>query len=171
MSRTYTYPTIALRGDYFRAATGVILCAVPLAVGVDNPVTAAVLAGIAALFATFGVRTLLRNLRQVEVSEHGIRVVGPGGKDIAWSELSGLSVAYFSTWRSRGNGWMELRLDGAGNRLRLESNLEGFETVARHAAAEAASRGIEMNDATLRNLSTLGAAVTPMSTRTAGFTR
>ena len=164
----YSYPANALRGDYFRAVTGVAVCAAPLVVGIDNRVTMAVLLTIAALFALFGVRTLLRNLRQVEVSDRGIRTVGPGGKGIAWSELTGLSVAYFSTWRSRGNGWMELRLDGAGNRLRLESSLDGFEDLARLAATKAASRGIQLNEATVRNLDALGARVVPMSTRPAG---
>ena len=160
MSQMYSYPANALRGDYFRAVTGVAVCAAPLVVGIDNRVTMAVLLTIAALFALFGVRTLLRNLRQVEVSDRGIRTVGPGGKGIAWSELTGLSVAYFSTWRSRGNGWMELRLDGGYLDKRLP--------VIVLAATKAASRGIQLNEATVRNLDALGARVVPMSTRPAG---
>lgn len=171
MNRRFFYPVIALRGDYVRAVTGVVLCSVPLAVGVDNVVTMTVLLAIAAVFALFGLRTLMRNLRQIEISEEGIRVVGPGGRGFAWSELTGLSLAYFSTWRSRGNGWMELRLDGGGHRLRVESNLDGFETVARRAAAEASTRGIEMNDATLRNLNALGASAAPISMEATGFGR
>jgi hypothetical protein len=162
MTGRFFYPKNALRGDYLRAVTGIVLCLVPVIVGIDNAITSSVLSAIAAIFALFGVRTFLRNVCPLEVSDEGIRVVGPGGRGFTWSELSGLSLVYFSTWRSRDNGWMELRLEGGGNRLRMESSLEGFEKVACRAATEASSRGISMTETTRRNLNALGApAVLP----------
>src|SRR5205823_5116471 len=75
---------------------------------------------------------------------------------IRWDELDRMRLAYYSTRRDRRSGWMQLDL-GAGNaRVRLDSRIEGFDQVVRHAAEVAVARGIALNDATVSNLKALG---------------
>jgi hypothetical protein len=67
-----------------------------------------------------------------------------------------MRLAYYSTRRDRRSGWMQLDLGAGGQRLRLDSRIDGFDRVVHHAAMVAAARCLELNEATAANLQALG---------------
>jgi len=159
----YRYPGSAMVGDYLRAAaglvpTGALLVSVPV-----DPVAGVVLGGLAALFGAFGIRTVLRHGTRIEVSETGLRTFGLRRATIAWAALDRVRLAYYSTRRDRRAGWMQLDLGAGPVRLRLDSRLDGFDQLARHAVVAAMARGIELNEATAANLQALGIRLPEMA--------
>jgi len=161
----YRYPASAMVGDYLRAAaglvpTGALLVAVPL-----DPVAAVVLGGLAALFGTFGLRTVLRHGTGIEVSETGLHAFGLRRTTIAWAALDRVRLAYYSTRRDRRAGWMQLDLRAGRARLRLDSRLDGFEQLVHQAVIAATARGIELNEATAANIQALGIRLPEMAER------
>ena len=157
--KVYGYPFDAVRADYARAGLGLGLCGLPLAT-TDLPLAIAViLAAVAVLFALYGLRTAAQQSMSLTVTDDAIESSGWRRVRLAWEELSGVSLAYFSTRREGGNGWMQLRLAGCGGTLRLESTLDGFGAVARTAIRAAAANGLELDRTTAANLRLLGLAV------------
>jgi hypothetical protein len=152
------YPAGAMLADYLRAAGGVVPCAAILATMRLGTVAAAVLAGIGVLFFVFGIRTALRHATRVELDEAGIRVSGPLAAAIAWSELDRLKLAYYSTRRDRGAGWLQLELRAGRSALRFDSRIDGFTLLVERAARVAAARGLPLDRATAANLRALDAA-------------
>ena len=117
---------------------------------------AVVLGGFAAIFAVFGLRTALRHGTSLEMTGTELRARGPWHSTIEWAKLDRMRLAYYSVRRDRRSGWMQLDLGGGGARLRLDSRIDGFDQVVRHAAIVAAARGLELNEATAANLQALG---------------
>ena len=154
----HRYPPGALARDYVRAAAGLILTAIPIVFAQPIPIIQYVLGAIAALFAFFGIRTLLRQLTRVELSEAGIRTAGPLGAAIAWDELEDVELRYYSTRRDQQRGWLQLKLKSARSRLAFDSSLSEFVIVARRAIAEAQARGHALGPSTISNLEMIGAA-------------
>jgi hypothetical protein len=152
----HAYPTSALAGDYVRAAAGLALVGAPLtAVPLNGAVAGALGIGVA-LFAGFGLRTLYRHVRPIDLSSEALSVGGPFAVRLPWSELSSVRLAYYATRRDRRDGWMQLRL-GAGRRhVTLDSRIEGFEAIARHAALAARRRSLPISAATSTNFAALG---------------
>ena len=150
------YPGSAMLGDYLRAAAVVPLTRTVARIAMVGVSPAAVLAGAAALFLCFGVRTALRHATRVELSEAILHAAGPLARSIAWSELDGIKLAYYSTRRDRGSGWMELELRAGRSALRLDSRIEGFARLVERAARAAIARGLPLDAATAANLRSLG---------------
>ncbi len=152
----HAYPASAMAGDYLRAAaglvpTGILLSSVPLAT-----VSGVVLASLAAIFALFAARTVLRHRCLIEMSETELRASGLWPRSIAWTALDRFKLGYYSTRRDRRAGWMQLELGVRGTRLRLDSRIGGFDAVVRRAASTAFARGLELSPTTLANLQALG---------------
>ena len=120
------------------------------------PIIQYVLGAIAALFAFFGIRTLLRQLTRVELTETGVRTAGPLGNAIAWDELKSVELRYYSTRRDQERGWLQLKLRSARARLAFDSSLTDFVVLARRAVAEAQTRGQALGPSTLSNLEMIG---------------
>ncbi len=152
----HRYTAAALTPDYVRACAGILLTAGPLAVVNPLPTLAYVLGALALLFVLFAARTAIRHMTTIRLTSVGIQALGPFGVAIEWSELSKMELRYFSTRRNRSKGWMQLRLRGGRVGLRLDSNVEAFESVAARAAEEARSRGVALDDSTRANLTGLG---------------
>lgn len=157
---SHAYPSAALFGDYARAAAGffplaALLLFVPLA-----PAAAVLLGLFAAVFALFGMRTALRHLTRIEMSETMVEAFGARPKRILWDELERVKLAFYSTERERRRGWMQLDLRARRSTLSLDSRIEGFERVVAMAAESAARRGLWLDPATLANLKSLG--LTPL---------
>lgn len=155
---THRYSTSGLAADYCRAGIGLLATAGPLVFLDLTGGFVYVLAPLAILFGVFAVRTLVRQLTAYEATETGLRVSGPIGFELAWSDVSDVRLRYYSTRRDRGRGWMQLRVSGAGRTVRLDSTLEGFSDIVGRAAEEAACRDIVLGDATLDNMRALGVA-------------
>lgn len=152
------YPPSALLADYLRAAAGLLPIAAILAMARPGIAPAAVLAGLAALFLVFGIRTALRQVTRVDLSDAQVRVSGPRAATIAWPELDRLKLAYYSTRRDRGSGWLQLELRAGHSALRLDSRIDGFDVLVERAARAAAARDLLLDPATAANLRALGIA-------------
>jgi len=153
------YPASAMIGDYLRAAAGLVPVGILFATLPVGTVAAAVLGSFAAIFGAFGLRTALRHGTSVEMTETELRARGLWRSTIHWDELDQMRLAYYSTRRDRRSGWMQLDLGAGGARVRLDSRIEGFDRVVRHAAEIAAARGLALNEATMSNLEALGIAL------------
>ena len=130
----YAYPTSAMLGDYLRAAAGLVPAAAILATTPVGSVAATVLSGLAALFAVFGIRTVLRHGTRFEMTESALRASGPLRSSILWAELDRIKLAYYSTRRDRRDGWMQLELRAGWSSVRLDSRIEGFAELVERAA-------------------------------------
>jgi hypothetical protein len=152
----HRYPQGEVTGDYLRGGLGFAVTAAPL-VFVDLAVWVAVIfAGLALLFGLFLLRTVERQRLVVALEPEAIATAGARSRRITWGGLSDMRLAYYSTRRDRQKGWMTLTLKGEGQRLQLESSLEGFETVVETAAAAALDNGVELDPTTAANLEALG---------------
>lgn len=152
----HVYPASAMIGDYLRAAAGLVPTGAVFATAPVGTVAATLLGGFAAIFALFGVRTVLRHGTRLEMSNTELRAAGIQRRSITWAELDRMKLAYYSTRRDRKAGWMQLELGAGSARLKLDSRIEGFDRLVRRAAEVAEARGLVLNDATLANLEALG---------------
>lgn len=155
-SSRHVYPTSAMIGDYLRAAAGLVPTGAVFVTAPLGAVGATVLGGFAAIFAIFGLRTVLRHGTRLEMSDSALRTHGVWRRTIRWSELDRMRLAYYSTRRDRRSGWMQLELGAGRDRVHLDSRIEGFDRLVRRAAEVAAARGLALSDATLANLEALG---------------
>jgi hypothetical protein len=152
----HAYPSSAMVGDYLRAAAGFVPVAAILATTSVGAVSGTILGGFALLFSVFGIRTALRHGTRVEMTEEGLRASGPLGRAIAWDQLDGLKLAYYSTRRDRRDGWMQLELRAGPSTLRMDSRIDGFNEVVARAARAGEARGLALDPATAANLEALG---------------
>ena len=152
----HNYPRAALVPDYIRAGVGFALTAGPLLLVKPSSVMVYILGCLAALFLVFGLRTYLRQATWLEVAAEGVRAVGPFGAAIPWEELRHVELRFFSTQRSRQDGWMQLRIRGAGKVIRVDSTISEFPSIARTAAFRALERGVELDEHTRANFQSLG---------------
>lgn len=154
----FRYDRKVLTGDYVRAGFGVVLTWGPLLVVEAAPVMGYILGALGGVFAVFGIRTLIRQMTIIEVSEEGIQARGPVGKAVLWDDLNAMKLAYYSTRRDRQRGWMHLTLKGGGGRLGVDSSIDGFETIAEAALDAATRRNLVLSDVTRSNFDALGIA-------------
>lgn len=155
-SSRHIYPAAAMVGDYLRAAAGLVPTGLVFATVPVGAVAATFLGGFAAVFAVFGLRTVLRHGTSLEMTDTELRAHGISNRSIMWSELDRLRLSYYSTRRDRRSGWMQLELGAGGARLNLDSRLDGFDRVVRRAAEAAAARHLVLNESTAANLASLG---------------
>jgi hypothetical protein len=152
----YAYPTSAMIGDYFRAAAGFVPTAAMLAMLPVGSITTVVLGGFAALFAGFGIRTMVRHHTRLEVTGAALHATGLRRASIIWEELDRMNLAYYSTRRDRREGWMQLDLRSGRSRIRLDSRITGFTELVEISVRAAEARGLTLTPATAANLTALG---------------
>ncbi|MHA1570099.1 MAG: hypothetical protein ACTSXZ_11575 [Alphaproteobacteria bacterium] len=167
------YPWPALRADYLRAGIGLALTGAPLFAVPDGTVVSVILGALVLLFLALGLRTGLRHASRFESDDEEVRRVAPAllhlpappfwpaspfwpARRVAWDGIERLRLRFFSTRRDRTGGWMQLTVGDTGGALNFDSSLDGFESVARRAAAAAARNRLPLNDATRANLAALG---------------
>ena len=155
----YRYPATTLLPDYLRVGVGLAVTVGPLLLLDLAPAIAVLLAALALLFAWFGVRTGLRQLSCVELSPAGIALSGPLRRQLPWPQLRRLQLAYYAPRRARQDGWLQLTLRGSsGAPIRVDSTVDGFDEVLRHATAAAAANQLSLDPTTEANLAALGIA-------------
>ena len=152
----HSYQFSDLAPDYLRAGAGFLLTGGPLLLVNPASVMVYVLGGLAALFAVFGIRTGLRQVSRIQATAEDVRNVGPLGAVIPWSGLDMLELKYFSTQRSRKDGWMQLKLRGVGKVITIDSNISDFDKLAALCAAQAINREVALDDNSRANLQSLG---------------
>ncbi len=169
----HRYPWPSLRADYLRAGAGLALTGAPLFAIPDGTAAFVILGTLAALFLALGLRTGLRHASRFESDNEEIRRTGPAlplwpARRVAWDGIERLRLRFFSTRRDRTGGWMQLSVkDGAGA-LSFDSSLDGFEAIARRAAAAAERNELPLNDATRANLAALGIRIEAWEARVDG---
>ena len=143
MIRLY-YLKTPLLWDLLRGFLGLAVTLLPLIL-LDRilPAIIVILAAIAGLFVIFIVRTALRHK-----------------SEIAWSELTGVTLSYFSTSRSgSGNGVMTLKLSDGTTVIRIDSNLNSFDTVVKQVARVCSKVPVAVSPTTVHNFDALGAPI------------
>ncbi|MGH6913438.1 MAG: hypothetical protein ACREH3_06990 [Geminicoccales bacterium] len=171
MSR-HRYPLTRLYLDYLRVAFGLALTIGPLLLLDLATAVTWLLSGLALLFGWFGLRTGLRQLSWIELSPDAIAVHGPLARQLSWERLAGVKLAYYAPRGGRSSrrsaverddrnggrsGWLQLTLRAApGRPIRVESTLDGFDQVLRHALAAVARKQLVLDPTTLANLAALG---------------
>jgi hypothetical protein len=155
----HCYPTSAMLGDYLRAKAGFVPATAILAAVPVTPVAEVVLGGFAALFALFGIRTMLRHATCVEMSDSALRATGLLKPSIVWEKLDRMRLSYYSTRRDRHNGWMQLELRSGWSSIHVDSRIEGFGDLVEKSARAAERRSLPLDAATLANLAVLGFGV------------
>lgn len=161
----YRYPIKSLIGDYLRALVGFVVGMGGLVSVSWSTMVLLIFGGLTVLFLIFGLRTLERQLLRVSLDRDAIRSGGLRRRVLPWRSLDRFSLNYYGARRqsprihgqSRG-GSMQLNLRGSGLSLRLESSLEGFETIVRHALMVARENGIALDPTSIANLAELGIA-------------
>ncbi|MDH3241677.1 MAG: hypothetical protein OEO83_13545 [Alphaproteobacteria bacterium] len=155
--KRYRYMRSALVKDYLLASAGLALGLLPFVLAEPGRIAGAILAAIGML-ATF---LLLRTVRRhAAVFVLGAKSLSAGGRPLAWRELAGLRLRHFATRRDQpGGGWMELRLRGAGQRITVDSGLDGFSDILRAAHAAALANGVKFDPVTAANLTAFGLAI------------
>lgn len=153
----HAYPARAVLADYGRAGTGLLILGTPLAAVDTAPAVTALLAIGAGVFLMHALRTVRLHRLRIRMDGNGVGRLSPRPCSIPWRELTTLRLAYYSTRRDRGDGWLQLTLAGPQGRLAVDSRLEGFDVLAGRAAAAAIDNGLSLDPATAANLSALGA--------------
>jgi hypothetical protein len=156
MTAQYGYAFGDLGGDYFRAIVGLFLCALPFVYVRPVTVVAVIIILVGAMFLAFLIQTLARHMTKIIVDGDGISLVTIFERRLQWNAVEEFSLAYFSTWRSGGKGWMQLKLRGAGKTMRIVSKLDGFSEIVGTAARAVSRNGLAFNEATIQNLHALG---------------
>ena len=159
MNTTYRYPPSAILGDYLRAAIGLAVGLGVLATVPASTVILLVFGGLTVIFLLFALRTLQRHLTQITLDQEGIFRSDLVSQTLHWRDLRDLRLRYFGTRRqhgSGGGGFMQLSLRGRGRRMKIESDIEGFEDITRLAAAAAKTNGVSLDPASAGNLLALG---------------
>ena len=152
----HRYPARAVLLDYLYSGLGILLTLGPLGLAASAGPAAWVLGGLGALFAVYGVRTVLRHRTCLRLGEEGLVVESPLRRRLRWDRLTRCTLGYYATRRHRDRGWMQLTLKAGGWRLRIDSQIEGFDRIVRRAVHAAAARGIALDHTTQENLRALG---------------
>jgi hypothetical protein len=172
----YRYPRRVIVGDYLRAGAGLACTLVPLLAAGGQPVATVIFGGLAALFAVFAARTMIRQTTRIVLTDAGlerlaISTFGLGRVTVRWERIADVKLRYFSTRRDRERGWMQLAVQSRDGRITVDSTLEGFDAIARRAAEAAAANGVALSGATIDNLAALGLSMHGAHRRAAGAGR
>jgi hypothetical protein len=146
-----------LRGGLGFAGTGGIWLALPPL----SPAVNALFGGLTLLFLLFTIRTAWRQAVRIELSDEAISRTSPGltssrQGSLAWRDIVAVKLRYYSSRRGRKDGWLTLRLVGAETRIAIDSDLEGFDEIARRAALAASRKELRLDEVTRANFAAIG---------------
>ncbi|HIC59628.1 MAG TPA: hypothetical protein EYO71_06095 [Rhodospirillales bacterium] len=156
MADEYGYSFSSVGGDFVRAIVGLVLCSLPVLLGLEFILALWLLVPLTAVFITFLVRIIIRSLPTVPVTDEWIRVNSFFDITLYWADVTDFKLSYFTLWRNGEKGWMEMRLRNATNSVKIESSLVGFEAIASRAFAAAEANHISLNSTTTSNLEAFG---------------
>lgn len=160
-TQEYRYPLRALLRDYLGAVIGLTVFGAPALFVKLSSVMVAITGGLGLLFAVFALRTFIRQRSRILVDERGIRVVGPASQQVAWKDVESVRLRFYSTWRDRTSGWMQLAVKGKGTAIRVDQAIDGFQQLARTTFAMTMREGITPDAATIQNAEALKLDLTP----------
>lgn len=164
----HRYSWQRLRGDYLRAGGGGAFTGAILIIAETNTVSAVILGTITLVFAAFGWRTWTRHTTMVTAGPGAVTIQPTGAVRLPWQysrldwpDLRAIKLNYYSTRRDKTDGWMSLTLRGVSTRLSFDSNVEGFDRIARLAFDAARRNGVEMSPTTMTNFKAMGIVADP----------
>jgi len=152
----YRYPIASLRGDYLRAAAGMLFTGMMLIGASSVPVMFFLIGAIFLLFLVFAIQTWSRHATVIEIGQEGIRFYGLIRRSITWDEMTGAKLRFFTVKRTRDSGWMELTLFKGKKKAKIDSSIEGFNEIAAAVAEKAESKGIRIDENSVENFNSLG---------------
>jgi hypothetical protein len=160
----HQYPGSVLLKDILGGVAGLLVCAALIVLGQPSIWSALILYGFVGLFAYYVLRILVRSRCHIVMDSGGLSVYSSSGASdvrqrLGWAELERLDLNYYCTRRDGREGWLNLRLRGAGTSLSLDSRLSGFEQVLSNALDAARRRGVAISAATAANLVGIGLSV------------
>ncbi len=153
-TNTFQYPFNSVAADYARAGVGLIVVLLVALLFSVAFIPGMILLLLAAVFAGFGLQTLLRHRTTFKVSDEEI-VARPWGARLRWRELTDVRLEYYALERNSKHGWMQLTLQSGRRRLRMDSRLDGFLEVAQRAADSAHANQLRLSPTTMTNFSAL----------------
>lgn len=153
----HRYPPRSLIWDYIRAAGGFLIAVVPLLLGNPGIFFLVLLLALAALFLGYGLRTLSMQLTAYEILPEGLASHGPLRRFHRWDQISQIRLRYYATTRDKSRrdlkrGWLELKITSPAGTLRIDSGVEGFDTILESVAEAAERNHIELDETTEENL-------------------
>ena len=159
MPERFRYLGSSLVGDYARALVGITVSALPIFIVKLNLIVAGIFSVLVLLFSFFAIRTLQRHATIIETTNVHIAMLAPFERRFVWKDVEIVDLVYFSTWRDRDKGWMQLKVKGNDGVLRIESSINRFDEIAAIVAECATRNGASMNEVTIGNFRALGITV------------
>jgi hypothetical protein len=158
------YPLSALAGDYLRALLGLGIGSVIAATySPDNRqgwVSICIGLGVIVIFLIYTLQTFGKHLTRIKLTEEGIGRSPWPLQQIAWNQLDGIALRYYSVRRKRKDGWMTMTLKSGKTSIELESNLPHFQAIVTRAAKAAKDNKVTVDRITLDNLNAIGVNLT-----------
>jgi hypothetical protein len=130
---------------------------IPLLIGTPGLFFLILLLGLAALFLGYGLRTLRMQLTAYEIRPDGLASHGPLRRFHPWDKLTGVHLRYYATTRDKSRrdlkrGWLELKITSPAGTLRIDSGVEGFDTILEAVEGAARKYEVELDETTEENL-------------------
>jgi hypothetical protein len=163
----FSYPSNAMLKDYGQAAAGAVIFGIPLAYAHENIYAVVILGAIVLMFLSFGWSTWRRHGTVIAVTDEGIWSEGAYRAALRWNEITRVDLRYFSTKRERGrggpatdegSGWMQLRLDGAGGTIKIDSTVHDFRDLAVRVVRAIEDHRLTMTESAQVNFAAMGLA-------------
>jgi hypothetical protein len=159
----YRYQRGRLIADYLRGGCGLAGSIAAWLLLPSIPQVHILIGGLTLLFLLFTIRTVWRQAIRIEITDQSFTLISPLSaffkqEPMAWGDLVSVKLRYYSTRRNRKNGWFTMHLAGPGGRVAFDSDLDGFEDMARRAAQAVRDGGIRIDDTTHANFAALGFA-------------
>lgn len=154
---TIRYAPGALRWELGKGAAGAA-GGLAILLGLNPSLWVGVPVGIGtALFGAYAWQQLRRRRIVFEVTEERT-VLREGGRrlEIPWGALEHVKLKYYAFGRRAEQGTLVLHLEGAGQRIKLDSAADHFATALFYAAQMARTRELNLDPTTLDNLVKLG---------------
>ena len=161
--RYHRYPLRSLIWDYGRAALGLLIALVPLAIGDPGTFFTVILLVLALLFLGYALRTLRLQLTAYEIRPDGLFSHGPLKRFHAWDKITKIGLRYYATTRDKTRrdlkrGWLELKVVSPAGTMRIDSEVEGFDAILDAASAAIKSHDIEVDETSEENFRTFALA-------------
>jgi len=149
------YPNGTFWGDCVRGLAGLALVALLFVLGPLGIFLNLVLASLAGLFLLFICRAWFRARCVYDFNDERLTRTFDG-RHIRWSNLSDLSLAYYTTRQDGQAGWLELKLVAATGVIKVDSRLTGFNTLLQRALRAARDNHLQLSPVTCNNAGSFG---------------
>ena len=152
----FRYPLGRIVADCSLFGGGAVMSGTVLALAPTVPYVIVLFGGLTGVFVLYTIRTALRHRLRIAADAEGMVIRGARVRSVKWANVEAVRLRYYSTRRSRKDGWMTLRLKADGRWVEVDSHLEGFEALARLVAGAVRERGLALDATTRGNFSAMG---------------